>query len=504
MQLGLSFSVLLGSILFALSGTSDAAPIKRNAGFISVPLTRLHGIRSDVSAEVQLQQHMNRAHKRHARMLNLTPLSDTELTRRVHARALPASSSSREKRYNRIGTNVAGAKDEKWTLLNDADLETADDKKHGVKVNSAAAADNSAGFELAALAAQQAGDLTKAKTPTAANSLGLDIEANDIGYIGTAQIGTPPRDFRFLMDSGSADLWVGSETCTNSDTGGDCGTSHTFLGPRSSSSFIDTQEAFAVTYGAGSVSGTKVADTVSVAGLTLSGHVFGVATQESDEFADNGKPFDGIMGLAQSGLSRQQVQTIPEALATAGLINAPIVSYRLSRLVDGKNDGQATFGGVDPAHAVAGTTVTLNNVATNGFWEAPMTVSVGGADIGLGPRSAILDTGTTLIVAPEADATAVHIAIPGAKSDGKGGFVIPCTTSTQVSLTFGGREFTIDSRDLIFAPVDANNLQGDCISGITSGSIGGDTQWLVGDVFLKNAIFTTDVSTNTISLAKPA
>jgi len=52
--------------------------------------------------------------------------------------------------------------------------------------------------------------------------------------------------------------------------------------------------------------------------------------------------------------------------------------------------------------------------------------------------------------------------------------------------------------------VDQNNLQGDCVSGITSGSIGGDTQWLVGDVFLKNAIFTTDVSTNTIQLAKPA
>jgi len=370
-------------------------------------------------------------------MLNLTPLSDSELARRVHARALPPASSL-DKRYNRIGTDVSDAKNEKWTLLNDAEVEKGD-QKSGVKVNSAAASDSSGGFQVEALSAQQAGALTKAKTPATADSLGLDIEANDIGYIGTAQIGTPARNFRFLMDSGSADLWVGSENCTNSDNGGDCGTSHTFLGPASSSSFIDTGDAFSVTYGAGSVSGTKVADTVSVAGLTLPGHAFGVATQESNEFADNGKPFDGIMGLAQSGLSRQQVQTVPEALASAGLINAPIVSYRLSRLVDGKNNGQATFGGVDPSTVAAGTSVTLNNVATNGFWEASMTVSVGGTDIGLGPRSAILDTGTTLIVAPEADATAVHVAIPGAKSDGKGGFVIPCTTSTQVALTFGGK-----------------------------------------------------------------
>jgi hypothetical protein len=38
--------------------------------------------------------------------------------------------------------------------------------------------------------------------------------ANDVGYVSTIQIGTPPRDFRVIMDSGSADLWVGAEECT--------------------------------------------------------------------------------------------------------------------------------------------------------------------------------------------------------------------------------------------------------------------------------------------------
>ena len=35
------------------------------------------------------------------------------------------------------------------------------------------------------------------------------------------QIGTPPRDFLILMDSGSADFWVGAENC-QSDAGGGC------------------------------------------------------------------------------------------------------------------------------------------------------------------------------------------------------------------------------------------------------------------------------------------
>jgi hypothetical protein len=102
-------------------------------------------------------------------------------------------------------------------------------------------------------------------------------------------MGTPARAFRLLADSGSADLWVGSESCTNSDNGGGCG-NHSFLGPASSSSFVDTQTPFTVTYGAGKVSGTKITDTVTVAALTLPQHSFGVADQESDDFANDNKP----------------------------------------------------------------------------------------------------------------------------------------------------------------------------------------------------------------------
>lgn len=145
--------------------------------------------------------------------------------------------------------------------------------------------------------------------------------ANDVGYIATVQIGTPPRDFKLLMDSGSSDLWVGSETCV-STSGGDCVSNinitinsfhpksilklritqgnHVFLGTQTSSSFVDTKKAFQVTYGTGAVAGDIVTDDVSVAGLALKAHTFGVATQESVDFSSDQTPFDGLMGLAQS------------------------------------------------------------------------------------------------------------------------------------------------------------------------------------------------------------
>ena len=65
------------------------------------------------------------------------------------------------------------------------------------------------------------GTLTPAVTPQASNSLGLAIEDFGVGYVATIQMGTPPREFNLLMDSGSADLWVGAEGCI-SENGSDC------------------------------------------------------------------------------------------------------------------------------------------------------------------------------------------------------------------------------------------------------------------------------------------
>lgn len=111
-------------------------------------------------------------------------------------------------------------------------------------------------------------------------------------------MGTPPRDFKLLMDSGSADLWVGAENC-QSEGGGGCG-NHVFLGTQSSSTFVDTQKPFAVTYGSGNVQGDIITDNLAVAGLALPAHTFGVATTESVDFSSDTTPFDGLMGLAQS------------------------------------------------------------------------------------------------------------------------------------------------------------------------------------------------------------
>ena len=50
----------------------------------------------------------------------------------------------------------------------------------------------------------------------------VSVSGQDDAYLATVQMGTPPRDFLILMDSGSADFWVGSENCTTEGRGGGC------------------------------------------------------------------------------------------------------------------------------------------------------------------------------------------------------------------------------------------------------------------------------------------
>lgn len=334
--------------------------------------------------------------------------------------------------------------------------------------------------------------------PSALNSIGMGIVGPDTGYTAIVQIGTPPRPFNVLMDSGSADFWVGSETCQDETGGGGCG-NHQFLGSNSSSSFVASPQTFNVTYGTGNAAGNLVQDNIVLAGLSLPNHAFGVAHLESSNFVQ--ASFDGLMGLAQSGLSTQKVPTPVEALASAGTIEQAIVAYKIPRLADGTNDGEITFGGLDSTKFKSDTLVQVPNVNPVGFWEVAVDgISVNGQNLNFQGQTAILDTGTTLFVAPQNVATAIHAQIPGAAQT-QGGFTVPCTTNASVALTIGGNTFAIDPRDLAFLPVDPNQPAGTCQSGIGS-SNSESNQWLVGDTFLKNVYYATNVNENLILLAE--
>jgi len=532
MQLSLSFSALLAGVLVALSATEvHALPAPAQPRAVTLPLKRIEQ-RGDGHPKIFLQQQMNRAHKRLALMAGRDAPTDGAMFDALHKRVLDVEGDAGiERRFNRW----TGAKPKFDKRFNRSGL-SRNEKRHkngkknnavakggagaaatGAAATGAAATGAAATGAAAGVAAGAAGagaaasnvsalggpdsaqGVAAANAPTADNSLGLNVEVPDVGYLATIQMGTPPQNYLILMDSGSADLWVASEAC-QSVAGGDCG-QHQTLGSQSSSSFVASNTPFQVTYGTGAVAGALITDDIVVAGLTLKAHTFGVATQETADFSADTVPFDGLMGLAQSTLSQQKTLTPVESLAQQGLISDAITAYKISRTADNKNDGEITFGAPDPTKFDPATLVTVDNVSQQGFWEAAVdAVTVNGKDLGLQNRTAILDTGTTLMVLPQDDAAAIHAQIQGAQDAGNGQFTVPCDLTESVALAFGGGSFAIDPRDIAVQPVDS---AGNCLSGITGGSFGtSNTQFLVGDVFLKNAYYVTDVGKNAISLAK--
>ncbi|CAG8457985.1 22911_t:CDS:2, partial [Racocetra persica] len=330
----------------------------------------------------------------------------------------------------------------------------------------------------------------KLKKRTTSNVKIGDIN-NDIGYFGTISIGG--QSFNVILDTGSADLWVPSSGCSSSAC-----LNHTKFNQVKSSSFQSLSTPFSIKYGTGSVSGTSCTDNVVISGITVKNQVFGITTTESNEFT--GSQFDGIMGLAFDNLSSQGASTPFSSMVQQKVVTQPIFAFRLSRAAD-HDTGIITLGGVD-INSFTGTINFVNVVERTGFWEIPMNdASVDGNSLGFKNRSAIIDTGTTLLIAPPADVDAIHRKIPGSVLLQEGEYAVPCDTKTKVALKFNGVSYSIDSRDIARDLVSAiKNL---CLSGISPGVVGTNNQWLVGDVFLKNVYSVFDLGTRSVGFALP-
>jgi len=91
-------------------------------------------------------------------------------------------------------------------------------------------------------------------------------------YFGSIAVGTPPVAYDVILDTGSADLFLVSSSCTSQT----CTGVQTFDGS-SSSTFNSTTTPFSITYGSGSASGVLGRDEVQMAGFQVSQQTFGMS-----------------------------------------------------------------------------------------------------------------------------------------------------------------------------------------------------------------------------------
>ncbi|KAJ2127328.1 hypothetical protein IW136_006422, partial [Coemansia sp. RSA 678] len=222
-----------------------------------------------------------------------------------------------------------------------------------------------------------------------------------IEYYGEVGIGTPPQRFKLDFDTGSGDVWLAGEDCAVCSR-------HKKFNPRNSSTHKAEGRKWGISYGDGSfATGYTIRDTVSIGNLTVPNQVIGLATSESRAYQQD--TVDGLLGLSYSGVSFiPGVTTFLDNIHENDYLKQPIFSVYIKE--KDKNDyaGEYLFGDID--HSKFEGELTWVPLSTPKFWE----INLDGVSLdveGAGKEQmeisgpAILDTGTTLIVMDEKQAT---------------------------------------------------------------------------------------------------
>jgi len=327
----------------------------------------------------------------------------------------------------------------------------------------------------------------------------------DAQYTGTITVGTPGTKMEVVFDTGSSNLWVPSRNPRG-------GRKHLYR-HGASSTYEEDGTPFKIMYGSGPVAGFLSQDTVGFAGVELEEYTFAEVTDTSGLGAMyTHSPMDGILGLGFSSIAVDHVPAPMEALVKAGLLAQPTFSFYLGP--DGKSE--LVFGGDDKSRYTGDLVYVPLSKTT--YWQVYLKdlkvgdVSVFGRRLfgfgggGFGPRhtsSAIVDSGTSLLVGPRQDVEAIMEEL-GAESQ-QGMYLVDCRELSRlpdITFTIGGDD-TEDGTDL---SLSAESLVfqregSECLLGLQGSSM---NQWILGDVFMRQYYVQFDWGQRRLGLAKAA
>ncbi|KAI9737787.1 MAG: hypothetical protein M1834_009155 [Cirrosporium novae-zelandiae] len=330
-----------------------------------------------------------------------------------------------------------------------------------------------------------------AATPTATDSMAISEDSNDYSYFSILKFGSSGKEMYMLLDTGSATTWIMGSSCTTSAC-----KSHNTFGSSDSTTFVKTSETFNMTYGSGKVGGLVANDTVKAGSLEVD-LSFGWATSASDAFLNF--PIDGLLGIGRAEDDTISGTTFMEALDEAGLLKSKLIGVHLQREADNTKDGEISLGVIDSSK-YTGDLVYTSVVSKGSYWEiAADDLAFDGTSAGLDSRTAIIDTGTSYVLLPPNDATALFTNFPDAVKSGSQ-WHVPCNSTAPVQFSFSGTTFNVSSKDY----VGSETSDGLCVSKIVSQKVFSSSQWILGDVFLKNVYAVFDYDKQRIGFANSA
>ncbi|KAG5646437.1 hypothetical protein DXG03_003487 [Asterophora parasitica] len=220
---------------------------------------------------------------------------------------------------------------------------------------------------------------------------------------GAISVGTPPVSFtgssagHNLVGMSSSDLFLPGTLCKVNCDG------HVLYDTNASSTAISLNDTFRLSFGDGSsVYGDQFTDTAV-------NQTVGAATNYSTGFSIDQFPPDGLLGMAFPEISVFGAEPFFHTLVAQNTTTAPQFSFKLAQ-----NGSELFIGGVNTDLFIGPLTETP--VVDTGFWQVALdAVNVNGRATSRN-LSAIIDTGTTLVLGDFASVVKVYDNIPGAKN----------------------------------------------------------------------------------------
>ncbi|KAJ1772889.1 aspartic proteinase precursor [Coemansia sp. RSA 1813] len=314
-------------------------------------------------------------------------------------------------------------------------------------------------------------------------------------YFGTIYLGTPPQKFHVVFDTGSSDFWIPSINCDSSACAG-----HSRFNQSSSDTYVTTHVPFSLSYGTGGLIGQVGADILCIGNnVSVPDIHVGLATHMGKFF--HTAQFDGVFGLGFPRLSRIHSEPPLYTMFRLGILEKPVFSFWVKEGKNGQHaGGEVVLGGINSAR-FEGQGVSIP-VVRKMYWEVELTgLLINESPVpNISSQTAIIDTGTSLIVLPAVDADAVNQflgAVPLFNEYGL--YAIDCHKNNKPSVKFvlAGETFAIKPTHYII-PVGKNR----CVTAFAASTSPDLNRWVIGNSFLRAWHTAFDLEKFEIKLSK--
>ncbi|GAN01471.1 gastricsin-like [Mucor ambiguus] len=339
-----------------------------------------------------------------------------------------------------------------------------------------------------------------------------------VEYLTKVNIGTPPQEFLVTVDTGSADLWVPSSLCPKDEC------PYSKFQDNTSSTYESMDLAFSIQYGAGSIEGSYVKETVSLVANTnqqVKSQPIGLANSAKDGIISLATEANGILGLAFPALTAnsdtdQAYEPFVFNLASQKLISEPVFSISLDQeqMMIGGIDKEQHTGDVHYVPVVKNTNPKTGN-SDYTFWSVDLQdVRVNNESSSIvtkqSKKPVILDTGTTLSYVDKALADEIVKRVTNKTSvsidQSSDLYTVDCdlkSSNTKVELAFSSGSdqpvlLEMNMQDLILPLFGSDNPK--CAFGITYNFDKSNT-FVFGGTVLRSAYFVYDMGQKRVGLA---